>query len=278
MLVSSSQLIIGSSIWLLICITIALASLASGAPLSPINRYRRILSAGAEAFAKRSAKHVDDHDHNQYASEESLITRDPKENFVSKTLRWQLKRNEAKLLSRSQSAGPIRQKLQEKRTSVEEDGEEEDEEQQQEFGIVPDVRSDQDVIKDACKERPTRPCRVAVEWALKKPEDVQHKIALSFRNKPPGVDGNQLIYNKMFESFISNVERRDLDTKLDKGLDLLLMANPATRTGKILLEVAKAAAKPALNAALDRSLSSPSASSGRRSRRDRTEIATPAAS
>lgn len=87
-------------------------------------------------------------------------------------------------------------------------------------------RTDDEVIMNACNNRPTKTCKLATKIALKYEGREKAAIANSLRHKPVDVDGSRVLYHKLFEAAIAKTEETGLDEKIDFGIDLLAKRNP----------------------------------------------------
>lgn len=234
---------------LLICVTIVFALLAASCTAAPANdKYQKALSMAGQILLHKSDNNIDPNDPNLYATEDSLMTREGNPNMVSRTLRLVHQLSENNLYRRSKSLNGQERPDQfgyvephgEFSSGMEYDGLEH-------FGLrqsAYDTRTDDEVIMDVCKARPTKPCDFVVKKALKQNNLVKHKIALSLRNKPDSIDGPQLLYLKMFESTIGNVEAKNIDDKLEFAATSLLSMFPTTRAGLLVSKAMKPAMKP----------------------------------
>lgn len=229
---------------LLICLSVTIVLLA-GVPTASANKYKKALKIGGEVALHSSGEVVDYDDPSQYTSEDSLITKTGKSNMISQTLRYVHKRSEENLLKRSKSKKEAEVEGEgEGEKVITRDSERSSDDVDESDGAV-DQRTDDEVIQDACKDRPTKPCAMWVKLALKRSPEVKRKIALAFRNKAKNVDGPQLLYHKLFESAVNTIEKHNIDDKLDLALDIMVKRNPYALVGtyvakKVLTPVLKA--------------------------------------
>jgi hypothetical protein len=222
---------------------------------------KRAFSLGSKLAFHRSDSKIDYNDPKQYVSEDALITQNPKSNTISKVLRYVHKRTGDHLYELPE---PSKKRLKKDVNDISESGQNgimksvkglDAAHMEQPSLSGSDFRTADQVIEDACKGRPTPSCLLMAKWALKKDDETKKRIAFAIRKKPEYVDGPKVLYHKMFESVIRDVEQNNIDDKIEFAIDTLLSVNPATKTGMIAAKLAQTALKPVLNSQLDKRLS-----------------------